>query len=110
MQRMGLEWLFRFASEPVRLWRRYLIGIPVFMYGVATDRWRRSPEAPSPVTPPATVLPLDAVTGVDAVPGLNVIPELDAVPEPLLPLPRALEIEFPLRPAPAGQPEESRQP
>ena len=26
MQRAGLEWLYRFASEPRRLWRRYLIG------------------------------------------------------------------------------------
>jgi len=26
MQRSGLEWLFRLANEPGRLWRRYLIG------------------------------------------------------------------------------------
>lgn len=26
MQRIGMEWLYRFASEPRRLWRRYLIG------------------------------------------------------------------------------------
>lgn len=26
MQTVGLEWLFRFASEPRRLWRRYLFG------------------------------------------------------------------------------------
>lgn len=26
MQRVGLEWLHRFAAEPRRLWRRYLIG------------------------------------------------------------------------------------
>jgi len=26
MQRSGLEWLFRLAQEPGRLWRRYLIG------------------------------------------------------------------------------------
>ena len=31
MQRAGLEWLFRLASEPRRLWRRYLIGNVVFM-------------------------------------------------------------------------------
>lgn len=28
MQRAGLEWLFRLASEPRRLWRRYLIRGP----------------------------------------------------------------------------------
>jgi len=26
MQRAGLEWLFRFYSEPQRLWKRYLVG------------------------------------------------------------------------------------
>lgn len=26
VQRAGLEWLYRFASEPRRLWRRYLLG------------------------------------------------------------------------------------
>lgn len=26
IQKSGFEWLYRFASEPVRLWRRYLIG------------------------------------------------------------------------------------
>lgn len=31
MQRAGLEWLFRLASEPRRLWRRYLIGNVVFL-------------------------------------------------------------------------------
>ena len=29
MQRLGLEWLFRLASEPSRLWRRYLVRGPV---------------------------------------------------------------------------------
>ena len=28
----GLEWLFRFFLEPKRLWRRYLFGIPHFMW------------------------------------------------------------------------------
>ncbi|MBD1538840.1 WecB/TagA/CpsF family glycosyltransferase [Arthrobacter sp. S13_S34] len=32
---LGLEWLFRFASEPRRLWRRYLIGNLVFIRAVA---------------------------------------------------------------------------
>ena len=31
MQRAGLEWLFRLALEPRRLWRRYLIDIPLFL-------------------------------------------------------------------------------
>jgi hypothetical protein len=32
MQRAGLEWLFRLTQEPGRLWRRYLIGNPLFMW------------------------------------------------------------------------------
>jgi N-acetylglucosaminyldiphosphoundecaprenol N-acetyl-beta-D-mannosaminyltransferase len=30
MQRRGLEWLFRVAAEPRRLWRRYTKTVPVF--------------------------------------------------------------------------------
>jgi UDP-N-acetyl-D-mannosaminuronic acid transferase (WecB/TagA/CpsF family) len=32
MQRHGLEWLFRLLSEPKRLWRRYLLGYPRFIF------------------------------------------------------------------------------
>lgn len=39
LQRAGLEWAFRLASEPRRLWRRYLIGNTRFLLGVASD-WR----------------------------------------------------------------------
>ncbi len=31
MQRGGLEWAFRLASEPRRLWRRYLTVVPLFV-------------------------------------------------------------------------------
>ena len=32
MQRSGLEWLFRLASEPRRLWKRYLRNNPLFAW------------------------------------------------------------------------------
>jgi len=32
MQRNGLEWLFRLLTEPRRLWRRYLINNPIFVF------------------------------------------------------------------------------
>ena len=32
MQRGGLEWLFRLVSEPGRLWKRYLINNPKFVF------------------------------------------------------------------------------
>jgi exopolysaccharide biosynthesis WecB/TagA/CpsF family protein len=35
MQEAGLEWLFRLASEPRRLWRRYLFLNPAYVFLVA---------------------------------------------------------------------------
>lgn len=32
MGKCGLEWIFRLATEPRRLWRRYLLGNPRFMF------------------------------------------------------------------------------
>ena len=32
LQRLGLEWFFRLLSEPRRLWRRYLVRNPRFVY------------------------------------------------------------------------------
>jgi len=40
VQRAGLEWLFRLASEPRRLWRRYVFGNVQFVWAVL----RRWPE------------------------------------------------------------------
>jgi N-acetylglucosaminyldiphosphoundecaprenol N-acetyl-beta-D-mannosaminyltransferase len=37
MQRSGLEWLFRLISEPRRLWRRYLLNIPLFVWYLLLD-------------------------------------------------------------------------
>ena len=30
----GFEWIFRLITEPRRLWKRYLIGVPVFIFRV----------------------------------------------------------------------------
>lgn len=38
MQRIGLEWFFRLASEPRRLWRRYLFGNVRFIWAVLRRR------------------------------------------------------------------------
>jgi N-acetylglucosaminyldiphosphoundecaprenol N-acetyl-beta-D-mannosaminyltransferase len=43
MQDSGLEWMHRFASEPRRLWKRYLIGNSRFVY--AAYRYRRQQVA-----------------------------------------------------------------
>jgi N-acetylglucosaminyldiphosphoundecaprenol N-acetyl-beta-D-mannosaminyltransferase len=38
MQRAGLEWLFRLLSEPRRLWRRYLVMAPKFIFLAAGQK------------------------------------------------------------------------
>ncbi len=38
MQRSGLEWLFRLVIDPRRLWRRYLIDNPWFVWALAMQR------------------------------------------------------------------------
>jgi UDP-N-acetyl-D-mannosaminuronic acid transferase (WecB/TagA/CpsF family) len=34
MQNFGLEWLFRLVQEPKRLWRRYVILNPLYLWNV----------------------------------------------------------------------------
>jgi exopolysaccharide biosynthesis WecB/TagA/CpsF family protein len=52
MQRRGLEWLFRLASEPRRLWRRYLFLNPLYVMLLLLQamglRQAAIPEAPAP--------------------------------------------------------------
>ena len=38
MQRGGLEWLFRLVTEPRRLWRRYLIDNPWFLFELGRQK------------------------------------------------------------------------
>lgn len=40
MRRSGLEWAYRLAQEPRRLWRRYLVEGPRFL-GIVLSTWRR---------------------------------------------------------------------
>jgi N-acetylglucosaminyldiphosphoundecaprenol N-acetyl-beta-D-mannosaminyltransferase len=49
MSRCGLEWSFRLACEPRRLWRRYLVEGPSFL-PILLRTWRRrlAPEASDP--------------------------------------------------------------
>lgn len=45
VQRHGLEWAYRLATEPRRLWKRYLLGNPVFVYGVLREERQRRASA-----------------------------------------------------------------
>lgn len=40
MQHNGLEWFFRLMSEPRRLWRRYLVNNPAFVWMTLLQIWR----------------------------------------------------------------------
>lgn len=37
-QRHGLEWLYRLLADPRRMWRRYLIGNPLFVFNVIKEK------------------------------------------------------------------------
>jgi N-acetylglucosaminyldiphosphoundecaprenol N-acetyl-beta-D-mannosaminyltransferase len=41
LRHVGLEWLFRLAVEPKRLWRRYLVGNSLFVYLLLRDELSR---------------------------------------------------------------------
>ena len=38
MREVGLEWSWRLLQEPRRMWRRYLVGNPLFLYRVWRER------------------------------------------------------------------------
>ncbi|MDQ3766052.1 MAG: WecB/TagA/CpsF family glycosyltransferase, partial [Actinomycetota bacterium] len=43
MNRLGLEWAHRLMLEPRRMWRRYLIGNPLFLLRAVRSARMRSP-------------------------------------------------------------------
>ncbi len=52
MQRVGLEWLYRLAQEPRRLWRRYVHDLLYFGYFFVRQWWAmRQGTAPAPLLP-----------------------------------------------------------
>jgi N-acetylglucosaminyldiphosphoundecaprenol N-acetyl-beta-D-mannosaminyltransferase len=53
MQRSGLEWLFRLATEPRRLWRRYVLNNPRFVILAVSQLFRERLVASSAKRKPA---------------------------------------------------------
>jgi exopolysaccharide biosynthesis WecB/TagA/CpsF family protein len=43
VRQLRLEWVFRLGQEPIRLWRRYVFGNPVFLFRILHQKWRRLP-------------------------------------------------------------------
>ncbi|MGW5463808.1 WecB/TagA/CpsF family glycosyltransferase [Streptomyces sp. NPDC003996] len=59
MRKAGLEWLWRLASEPRRLWRRYLLLNPHYLALLAAQWTRLRPSPPpSPLSDRPTVFPV----------------------------------------------------
>lgn len=54
LQRAGLEWAFRLALEPRRLWRRYLVLNPSYVVLVALQAARLRRFDVDDVRPPAS--------------------------------------------------------
>ena len=44
MRRLRLEWLFRLCIEPGRLWRRYVVGNPLFLWRVVRQKFSHRPR------------------------------------------------------------------
>jgi N-acetylglucosaminyldiphosphoundecaprenol N-acetyl-beta-D-mannosaminyltransferase len=38
---IGLEWLYRFVQEPGRMWRRYLLGNPKFIWSIIKEKYKK---------------------------------------------------------------------
>jgi UDP-N-acetyl-D-mannosaminuronic acid transferase (WecB/TagA/CpsF family) len=55
MQSGGLEWLYRLAREPRRLWRRYLLLNPLYLLMVAAQRLGIHRPDRGPLAPPKAV-------------------------------------------------------
>ena len=57
LQARGLEWLFRLAQEPKRLWRRYLILNPLYLWGIGLQK---TGARPLPAATPDGQEPLES--------------------------------------------------
>lgn len=47
MREMGLEWIWRLIQEPSRMWKRYIIGNPLFLYRVWRQRQKQNAKSES---------------------------------------------------------------
>lgn len=46
MRRIRMEWVYRLYREPARLWRRYILGNPIFLFRVAAQKLRQKLKKP----------------------------------------------------------------
>jgi exopolysaccharide biosynthesis WecB/TagA/CpsF family protein len=53
IREVGLEWVWRLLQEPGRMWRRYVVGNPLFLYRVWRQKKRNGSVAHAMLTTPA---------------------------------------------------------
>lgn len=60
MQRAGIEWLFRLAQEPKRLWKRYVLDLFYFGYFFVWQWWAmRRGNIPAPLLPTSETIVIE---------------------------------------------------
>ncbi len=52
MQDRGLEWLYRLSREPLRLWKRYALLNPTYLFLLMTQKWKLRRFDPSSTVEP----------------------------------------------------------
>ncbi|MBB3455720.1 exopolysaccharide biosynthesis WecB/TagA/CpsF family protein [Rhizobium sp. BK313] len=60
MRALRFEWMYRLLQEPSRLWRRYMLGVPLFLYQVIRHQFGRKERilrATEPQSAPLLQLP-----------------------------------------------------
>jgi len=62
IRRLGCEWLYRLHREPRRMWRRYLIGNPKFVWIVVRQALSRPPNGDSLPRPSARTASAGSLT------------------------------------------------
>jgi len=72
MQNIGMEWLYRLAQEPKRLWKRYVVDLAAFGSFFVRQWWMtRGRQIPSPLLPEADVMVIDKIAI------LNIVGQVD---------------------------------
>lgn len=52
LQRLGLEWLYRLSQEPLRLWKRYVLLNPAYLFLLSLQKLQLRSFDPESTTPP----------------------------------------------------------
>ncbi len=77
MQKTGLEWTFRLAQEPRRLWKRYMIDMTGFAVFFSRQWWVMGRQATPKAVAGEPLLPFSEIVLVDGIATIRVKGRLD---------------------------------